>query len=74
MARPVGQRDEGVTPVGGVQVGSADPGRERADEGFVGAGGGDIGLFDRDPAGVDDNASHAGQGDFLPLVGGTWPA
>lgn len=66
MARPVGQRDKRVAPVGRVQVGSADAGRQGADQGLVRAWGGDVRCLDSDPARVDDDASHASQGNRLP--------
>ena len=65
VARPVGQRDKRVAPLGRVQVGSADAGRQGADQGLVRARGGDVRCLDGDPARVDDDASHASQGNRL---------
>jgi hypothetical protein len=74
MARPVGQRDEGVTPARGVQVRSAHAGHEGADEGFVRAGDGHVRGLDSDLAWIDDDASHAGQGGFLSGPASVRPA
>ena len=73
VAGSVGQRDKGVTPAGGVQVGSADAGHQCADQGLVRAGDGNVGRLDRDLAWIDDDSSHAGHGAFRCGTGGSWP-
>ena len=74
MARPVGQRHEGVVPAGRVQVGSADACHDGADQGLARGGGRDLRCLDSDPAWVHDDAPHAGQGDFLSTPAGLRPA